>query len=111
MLVTDKYPFTGFKNLYLKDGILLFSTRYSSNPFDSTEDGLYVDSNGKLTYSKQGTARAFEVLSSTSISPSRSPSVSVSVSPSVSVSRSPSVSVSVSPSRSPSISPSVSPPP
>lgn len=112
--------YTGTQNLNLKDGLIRFGKTFASNPYNSNEEGMWVDSNNRLNYSKFGTNLLVETQStSPSISPSKSPSKSPSLSPSVSPSPSlspskspsvsPSASVSPSPSLSPSISPSVSP--
>lgn len=88
-------PYSSIRNLNVKNGLILFGKTYSSNPCPSDKDGLWIDTNHKLWFSRQGVDTVLDLFStSPSISPSKSPSVSVSVSPSVSTSISPSVSPS-----------------
>lgn len=44
------------RNINLKDGILRFGSTNSSNPLDSTSNGLYVNSSNQLVFANQGTA-------------------------------------------------------
>jgi hypothetical protein len=74
-------PYTAIRNIKLKGGLLLFGKVYTSNPCPSDKDGLWVDSNHNLNYSRQGVEIDLDFRS---LSPSKSPSRSPSVSPSVS---------------------------
>lgn len=49
-------PYSSTRNLNLKQGLLAFARTQTTNPIPSTANGLYIDSNNNLVYSKQGTA-------------------------------------------------------
>jgi hypothetical protein len=83
------HPYSTTKNINLKGGLIRFGKTWSSNPFGSDENGIYINSSNQIIYSRQGVAINLFV---GSVSPSLSPSLSPSKSPSLSPSISPSVS-------------------
>ena len=42
------------RNINLKDGCLRFGATQSGSPFDSTSNGLYINSSNQLVFSSQG---------------------------------------------------------
>jgi len=52
MPTIDTNPFTGIRNLNLKEGILRFADTFSSNPVSNDTAGysLYINSSGSLVY-------------------------------------------------------------
>ena len=47
-------PYASVRNLNLKQGLIRFGRTYTSNPLPTDVNGLYVNSNNLLVYSKLG---------------------------------------------------------
>ncbi|RJO60390.1 hypothetical protein C4544_05185 [candidate division WS5 bacterium] len=56
MATINNKPYSSPRNINLKDGILRFAATQSSNPLDSSSNGLYVNSSNQLIFSAQGAA-------------------------------------------------------
>lgn len=48
--------FSSPKNINLKEGIVRFNDTFSSNPIDSSSNGIYVNASNQLIFSAQGTS-------------------------------------------------------
>jgi len=49
-------PYSTPKNINLKNGLLRFDKTYTSNPFGSTSNGLYINASNQIVYVSQGTS-------------------------------------------------------
>jgi hypothetical protein len=54
--IINKKPFSNPKNINLKLGLLRFGMTQSSNPYGTTDNGLYTNSSNQLVYVSQGSA-------------------------------------------------------
>lgn len=54
MSTINQKNYSSPRNINLKDGVIRFAGTQSTNPLDSSSNGLYINSSNRLVYSSQG---------------------------------------------------------
>ena len=54
MATINRKNYSSPRNINLKDGCLRFGATQSGSPFDSSSNGLYINSSNQLVFSSQG---------------------------------------------------------